>query len=94
MSLTLNSLSVELRYLIDSALHGRIMRVSQKYASNRESTATLRKHIESMNPMIESVLPKDRPCPLRLKEQLRIFSEYVEMFIPESADRHPYHHAE
>ena len=94
MSLTLNSLSVELRYLIDSALHGRIMRVSQKYASNRESIASLRKHIEHMNPMIESALPKGRPCSLRLKEQLRIFSEYVHMFIPESADRHPYHHAE
>ena len=49
-----------------------------------ESMDTLRKHIKSMNAMIESVLPKDRPCPLRLKEQLHIFSEYVHMFNPQS----------
>ena len=55
---------------------------------------TLQKHIESMNAMVESVLPKDRACPPTLKEQLRIFGEYVHMFIPESVNPHPYHHAE
>ena len=86
--------SVELRYLIDSALHIRIMRVLQKYASNLDSMDTLRKHIESMNAMVESILPKDGACPPMLKEQLRIFGEYVHMFIHKFANMHPYHHAE
>ena len=72
--------SVELRHLIDSALHAQITRVSQKYASNRDSMDMLQKHIESMNTMIESVLPKDGPCPPKLKEQLGIFSKYVRIF--------------
>ena len=47
---------------------------------------TLRKHIKSMNTVIESALPKDRSCPPMLREQLRIFNEYVHMFIPKSAN--------
>ena len=41
----------------------------------------LRAHIESMNAMVESVFPKNRPCPATLKEQLRIFSEYVHIHL-------------
>ena len=85
--------SVELRYLIDSALHARIMRVLQKYTANRESMDTLRKRTESMNAIVKSVLPKDRPCPSTLREQLRIFSEYVHIFILKAANAHPYRHA-
>ena len=48
--------------------------------------ATLRQHIESLNAMVESVLPKDKPCPPLLREQLRIFSEYVHLFIPQPYD--------
>ena len=72
--------SVELRRLIDSAPHAHVARVLQKYASNRESMSLLRKHIECLNAMVKSVIPKDRPCPPTLKEQLRIFSEYVCIF--------------
>ena len=74
--------SVEPPHLINSALHACIMRILQKYAANRESMDTLLKYIKSMNTMIESILPKGRPCPSMLKEQLRIFSEYVYIFIP------------
>ena len=77
MSYALESLLVVLRYLIDSALHAQITRVSQKYASNRESMDVLQKHIESMNTMIKSVRPKDGPYPPKLEEQLGIFSNYV-----------------
>ena len=93
MSFAFESLLVALRYLIDSALHAQITRVSQKYASNRESMSMLRRHIESLNAMVKSVIPKDRPCPPVLKEQLRIFSEYVCIFIPKPAYPHPYRRA-
>ena len=56
------------------------MRVLQKYTANRECMDTLRKRTESMNAIVKSVLPKDRPCPPTLREQLRIFSEYVCIF--------------
>ena len=72
--------SLKLRHLIAFAPHARVARLLQKYASNRESMSTLRKHIECLNAMVESVIPKDRPCPPTLKEQLRIFCEYVYIF--------------
>ena len=80
MSFAFESLLVALRYLIDSALHAQITRVSQKYASNRESMDMLQKQIKSMNTMIESVRPKGRPCPPKLEEQLGIFSKYVRIY--------------
>ena len=42
--------------------------------------ATLLKHIEDMNTVVKSVIPKDKACPKELEEQLRIFSECVRMF--------------
>ena len=60
--------------------------VLQKYASNQESMATLQEHIESMNTMIESVLPKGTPCPSMLQNPLRIFHEYVRISIPKLAN--------
>ena len=41
---------------------------------------TLLKHIEDMNTVVKSVIPKDKACPKELEEQLRIFSECVRMF--------------
>ena len=53
----------------------------QKYASNREAMVVLQKRIESMNTMIKSALPKDKPCPPKLKEQLAALSRYVPIFV-------------
>ena len=54
--------------------------VLQKYGSNRESMDTLRRHIDSMNSMIKSVIPEGKSCPPKLEEQLRVFSQYVSVF--------------
>ena len=70
------------------------MRVLQKYASNRESMDTLQKHIESINAVLKLVVPEDGPCPPKLREQLRIFREYVHTSISKLADLHPYHLAD
>ena len=40
----------------------------------------LQKRIESMNAMFKSVLPKGKPCPPKLEEQLGIFNECVRKF--------------
>ena len=56
-----------------------IIRVSQKYAANRESMDMLQKNINSMNIMIRSA--SQGGWPQNLEDHLRIFSEYVQILI-------------